>query len=253
MTLGFWRYILSQNSWYYPIRHRVKFTSALKYPLHTFCRPSMRSTVMILCIRTDKSGQTVDPDQSLLLKKISPVGLHYLPFHIHMSRIMTKPTIRPVWSESSLSAWRKLGFLATYWVHSENWSDWADAQADLSLCWVHSHFVLSWGGSKPVCRKSMDSVDSLDFYHGLNEQSGPCPWTLWTKSSESMDKVQWDQPYWTMSMDSVGIVHGQSSLSPWTDIVHGVQSDLVKKNEVKVASLEIYSHIFLSKNSGYLN
>ena len=28
--------------------------------------------------------------------------------------------IRPVWSESSLSAWRKLGSLATFWVHSED-------------------------------------------------------------------------------------------------------------------------------------
>ena len=28
------------------------------------------------------------------------------------------------------------------------WSDWADAQAHLSLRWTHSHFVvLSWGGS----------------------------------------------------------------------------------------------------------
>ena len=27
--------------------------------------------------------------------------------------------IRPVWSEPSLSAWRKLGFLATLWAHSE--------------------------------------------------------------------------------------------------------------------------------------
>ena len=26
-------------------------------------------------------------------------------------------------------------------VHSEDWSDWADAQADLSLRWAHSHFV----------------------------------------------------------------------------------------------------------------
>ena len=50
--------------------------------------------------------------------------------------------IRPVRSESSLSAWRKLGSLATHWVHSEDsWSDWADAQADLSLRWVYSHFV----------------------------------------------------------------------------------------------------------------
>ena len=27
--------------------------------------------------------------------------------------------IRPVWSESSLSAWRKVGTLATRWTHSE--------------------------------------------------------------------------------------------------------------------------------------
>ena len=50
-----------------------------------------------------------------------------------MSHLMTKPTkwhvrpaktqislgIRPVWSESSLSAWRKLGSLATHWARSE--------------------------------------------------------------------------------------------------------------------------------------
>ena len=45
------------------------------------------------------------------------------------------------WSESSLSAWRKIGSLATHWAHSEDWSDWADARADLSLRWAHTHFV----------------------------------------------------------------------------------------------------------------
>ena len=87
---------------------------------------------------------------------------------------------------------------------------------------------------------TMDSVDSLDNVHGA----------LWTKSSESMDKVQWDQPDWTMSIDSVDIVHGlsgqpgspgrldnvhgQSPLSPWTDwtlsmdSLDFVQSDLVE-------------------------
>ena len=53
---------------------------------------------------------------------------------IKLSRIVTKPTkwhvrqakpqislgIRPVWSESSLSARRKLGYLATNWAHSED-------------------------------------------------------------------------------------------------------------------------------------
>ena len=31
-----------------------------------------------------------------------------------------QPGIRPVWSESSLSTWRKLGSLATHWAHSED-------------------------------------------------------------------------------------------------------------------------------------
>ena len=43
-----------------------------------------------------------------------------------------KMRVHPIWSESSLSAWRKLGSLATHWAH---------AQADLSLRWAHTHFV----------------------------------------------------------------------------------------------------------------
>ena len=43
--------------------------------------------------------------------------------------------------QSSVSAGRKLGFLPTLWVHSKDWSDLAYAQADLSLCWAHIHFV----------------------------------------------------------------------------------------------------------------
>ena len=52
---------------------------------------------------------------------------------LYMSHNMTKPTkwlgpakiqislgIHPVWSESSLSAWGKLGPLATHWEHSED-------------------------------------------------------------------------------------------------------------------------------------
>ena len=75
---------------------------------------------------------------------------------IHFSHLVTKPTkrfvrlakTRPVWSESSLSAWRKLGSLATHWAHSEDWSDWTDVQADLSLRWVQRSFCwFCWGGS----------------------------------------------------------------------------------------------------------
>ena len=77
-------------------------------------------------------------------------------FPLDMSQCMTKPTkwpegpaktqislgihIHPVWSKSSL---------CTQWVakdpsfihaDSKDWSDWADAQADLSLHWLHMSF-----------------------------------------------------------------------------------------------------------------
>ena len=64
---------------------------------------------------------------------------------VHPTKTQISLAIRPVWSESSLS---------TQWVakdprflHADSedsdqtWSDWADAQADLSLGWAHTHFV----------------------------------------------------------------------------------------------------------------
>ena len=62
-------------------------------------------------------------------------------WHVRPAKIQISLGIRPVWSESLLFAWRKLGSLATHWVHSEDWSDWANAQVDLSLRWVHSRFA----------------------------------------------------------------------------------------------------------------
>ena len=62
--------------------------------------------------------------------------------------------ICPVWSESSLSTWRKLRSLATHWAHSED----SDQTGRMPrLIWVFAGhtvilLVLSWGGSSPsVC------------------------------------------------------------------------------------------------------
>ena len=80
-----------------------------------------------------------------------------------LSRLMKKPTkwpvhpaktqisldIHPIWSESLLSAWRKLRSLATHWVHSED----SDQTGRMPrLIWVFAGrtvilLVLSWGGS----------------------------------------------------------------------------------------------------------
>ena len=49
--------------------------------------------------------------------------------------------IRPVWSESSLCVqWVAKGPRFLH-ADSEDWSDWAYAQADLSIRYVHTHFV----------------------------------------------------------------------------------------------------------------
>ena len=61
--------------------------------------------------------------------------------------------IRPVWSESSLSAWRKLGSLATHWAHSGD----SDQTGRMPrLIWVFAGrtltlLVLSRGGSYLHC------------------------------------------------------------------------------------------------------
>ena len=55
-----------------------------------------------------------------------------------------KVTVRPAKTQISLGI-RRAEWVAKdpSFLHadSENWSDWADAQADLSLRWAHSHFV----------------------------------------------------------------------------------------------------------------
>ena len=97
--------------------------------------------------------------------KFQNMTLHRIDFNKHMSRLMTKPTkllcaqrrqismgICPVWSESLLSAWRKIGSLATHWAHSE---DSGQTGRMPRLIWVFAwrtcHYVgfviMSWGGS----------------------------------------------------------------------------------------------------------
>ena len=103
--------------------------------------------------------------------------LAFLGFHCstcHMSRFMTKPTkwhvrpaktqislgIHPLWSESSPSAWIKLGSLATHWVQGKTlirlggcpgWSE--SSLAAHSCCWfchdaalIHLYYHKSWLG-----------------------------------------------------------------------------------------------------------
>ena len=93
----------------------------------------------------------------------------------HLSCLMTKPTkwherpaktqislgIRPVWSESSLSAWRKLGSLAIYWMHSED-SDQTGRMPSLIwvFVWRTCHFI-GFVMRRPVCLVQTHMIYSL--------------------------------------------------------------------------------------------
>ena len=85
--------------------------------------------------------------------RLTPI---YDPRHDKTNKMSVRPAktqislgIRQVWSESSLSAWRKLGSLATHWAHSED----SDQTGRMPrLIWVFAGhtatlLVLSYRGS----------------------------------------------------------------------------------------------------------
>ena len=95
------------------------------------------------------------------------------------SRDMTKPTkrpvktqislgIRPVWSESSLSAWRYLGSLATHWAHC--WSGWSESSLGAHLfCWF-CHVVAQTTNRGHTTRRPALSTVIVRWSYCLTEQ-----------------------------------------------------------------------------------
>ena len=66
---------------------------------------------------------------------------------VHPVKTRISPGIHPVWLESLLSAWRKLGSLATHWVHSKDSDQTGQMPRLICLHWPHSHivgFVMRW-------------------------------------------------------------------------------------------------------------
>ena len=84
--------------------------------------------------------------------------LWYVLLHVYyMSRDMTKSTkwlcaqrrLRSAWASAVFAVRVEKPWVLSYPLSAQRrlWSDWADAQADLSLRWAHPHlvgFVMSW-------------------------------------------------------------------------------------------------------------
>ena len=71
------------------------------------------SVVKIPKIRTPKQIAVIIQKMSCLMTKPTK-------WHVRPAKTQISLGIHPVWSESSLSTWRKLGSLATHWGHSED-------------------------------------------------------------------------------------------------------------------------------------
>ena len=89
-----------------------------------------------------------------LIRLVYPVQCE--PPHDKTNKMTVRPAktqislgIRPVWSESLLSAWRKLGSLTTHWAHSEDFDQtvWMPRLIRVFAGRTVSLFVLSWDGS----------------------------------------------------------------------------------------------------------
>ena len=106
-------------------------------------------------------------------------------WHVRPAKTQISLGIRSAWSESSLSAWRKLGSLATNWLSVQRrlWSDWADAQADLSFRWAHMPFC--W-----FCQEAAHNVNS--WLTKSTSRSYPPISTPWHRTVSS----QYVTPFW---------------------------------------------------------
>ena len=96
------------------------------------------ASILHRCVNLKNSLRTLEPPHD----KTSKMAVRSAKTQISLG-------IRPVWSESSLSARRKLGSLATQWAQGED-SDQTGRMP--KLIWVFAGrtvilMVLSWGGS----------------------------------------------------------------------------------------------------------
>ena len=79
--------------------------------------------------------------------------------------------IRPVWSESSLCVQRpKLSSCG----QRRLWSDWTDAQADLSLRWANTHFV-GFVMSRLIYNICSHSLWTFSYFSALGFQNNKAP------------------------------------------------------------------------------
>ena len=124
--------------------------------------------------------------------------------------------IRPVWSDSSLTAWRKLGPIATHWVDSED----SDQTGQMPrLIWVFAGrtatlLVLSWGCSNfivVICFSWKEMILSVQSSRILFCLQGP--WDSIWQLQDAERGSEYQQDFWLSK--TAGIRNSWASLWHW--------------------------------------
>ena len=132
-------------------------------------------------------------------------------WHVRPAKTQTSLGVRPVWSESSLSAWRKLQSLATHWAHSKD----SDQTGQMPrLIWVFAgrtyHFVgffreaahmlrTNWWILTKLCISRLQFVDitvvmNNDLCQNLVSTEGPKT-NSWILTKSIYSDIKWGG-YW---------------------------------------------------------
>ena len=94
--------------------------------------------------QNDKPGQLFSSDTGYLQCQMSRSTTKPTKWHVRIVKTLISLGIRPVWSESSLSAWRSIRSLVTHNVHRED-SDQTGQMQMPRMIWVFAgcagHFV----------------------------------------------------------------------------------------------------------------
>ena len=129
---------------------------------------------------------TFSPSGVRSFKQVSRIMTKPAKWHVRPAKTQISLGIHPVWSESLLSAWRKLGSLATHWVHSKD-SD--QTEPMLRLIWVFAGrtvilLVLSWHSSCML-------IHSTGGVMAIGLKLPLAPYIVFSNSQDSGETVMW--------------------------------------------------------------
>ena len=147
--LGFWNFIYG----FFMKKWLIFFLSELSPFLDLYPFEKIRNNISARYLekiwpRSLKLGQLIEDDEwitGLTCEQIWSMFSELWPFEkldiLNLSARYLENYFRPVWSESSLSAWRKLRSLATHWAHSKDSDQTGRTPRLIWVRWAHSHIV----------------------------------------------------------------------------------------------------------------